>query len=252
MKGFWRGMKLDAGQLFSRHWVVMLVAVGSLGIGNAARAADVQWVNMSAWTTDATSGTFAYKAGTVQATLSPSIGNLFSLFSGFATDSASYENIDSIPLGARFINGTADWTLTFDFVGTTLTSDDAFALGQLFIFNGTPNTQITLSAFGVDDTTPFPLATLDFEQHGIPSQGFVGQLDWDPNTGLLRPTSIVNENSAFGFFSPSSGEIGKLILSADTITDQITIGLAIPIPEPGSALLVGLSLLGALALRRRK
>jgi hypothetical protein len=173
-----------------------------------------------------------------------------------------YSNIDSIPYSSLFIQPDpavtgAPWSIEFDLVGTTLTSADAFNVGQLFVSSvlGT-FTELTISMFAADDATPFPLTNLLFEQHARNAPGFGVPLIWDPATGVLRVTSPVSasENSQYAFFSPSAGKIGRIVISATTAesVNGDTIEFAFAVPEPTTALLTGLGLLGLATTRRSR
>jgi hypothetical protein len=79
-------------------------------------------------------------------------------------------------------------------------------------------------------------------------------LIWDSSTGVLRVTAPVSpsENSQYAFFTPSAGEIGKIVVSATTIesANGDTIDFAFAVPEPATAFLVGVGLLGLATARR--
>ena len=224
----------------------------------------IEWTPFDAWTPGATSGSVTYKGGSVEITLTSGPAG-FSRIDGaatnrFATTSSAYENIDTTTHNVfnvspvRVMSGGNDWSIELDFVGTSVTSDDVFTIGQLFIFGGVPSTTMTISAFAADDNTLFDLTDLAFEQHALDAANFDGPLDWNATTGVLSPTAAGNgQNSRFGFFSPTSGEIGRLVLGAATpfggTSDLIQFGLGVPVPEPRGALLLGLGI--GLALLRR-
>jgi hypothetical protein len=180
----------------------------------------------------------------------------------FATTSPTYSNIDSIPYSSLKIQpepaATGDpWSVEFDLVGATLTSGDVFNVGQLFVSSAFgPLTELTISMFAADDATPFPLTNLLFEQHERSTPGTSVPLIWDSSTGVLRVTAPVSasENSQYAFFSPSAGEIGKIVVSATTIesANGDTIDFAFAVPEPATGLLVGVGLLGLATARRLK
>jgi hypothetical protein len=234
----------------------------------ASSAAEIDWVSFSTWTSGATSGSVTYKGGSLGITVTGGPSGFVLLqdhtIHPFATTSANYENIDTAthnvfdvqPVRVNSVPGN-DWSIEFDFVGTTLTSADVFTIGQLFrTSTGRISTSITLSVFGADDTTPLLLTDLAFEQHTITTTGFGNVLGWDPSTGTLIPTLDNNENSGWGFFSPTSGEIGKIVIAADTpvggSSDLIQFGMGVPVPELSTGLLMSLGIAGLAAYRRRK
>jgi len=222
--------------------LIGLVTVSTLT--GPCRAADIVWTSFESYTFP--SGTVAFKGGTVDVTLSM-LGNAFGApFSGFATDSAAYSNIDSIPYISLVVDPAAEqtgnsWSIEFDFSGTTLTSADAINVGQLFLFvdsNGTnfKLTTFTITAFGADNVTPFNLNNLAFEQHASAAAGFDAALVWTPATGTLAlADGTESQNSRWGFFKPTSGEIGRIVFSATTLPnagngDRVQFGLASSIP----------------------
>jgi hypothetical protein len=242
--------------------VLSLAAV--LGTAETAKAFPIAWTSFDSWVRDETSGSVPFKSGTLVVDIQPDTGLTVdgNTSQPFATSSPAYSNIDSISYASLFIAPDASttgnpWSVEFDLVGATLASGDAFNVGQLFVSSVRgPLTELTISMFAPDDTTPFPLTDLLFEQHARAVSGFGVPLIWDASTGVLRVSAPVSasENSQYAFFSPAAGEIGKIVVSAMTIPsangDTIEFAFAGQVPEPGTGLLLITGMLG-LALRRR-
>lgn len=235
-----------------------------LSTSHAAMAGPISWTSFDSWIPDATNGSVPFKGGSIDVSIQPTSGlgtGGTTSPTGFATTSPTYSNIDSIPYASLFVQPEAastgnPWSIEFDLVGTTLTSADAFNVGQLFVSSVFgPRTELTLAMFGPDDTTEFPLTNLLFEQHARDAPNFGAPLIWDPSTGVLRVTSpvAVSENSQYAFFKPASGEIGRIVVSATTFesANGDTIQFAFAVPEPTTALLLASGLAG-LALRRKR
>ena len=237
--------------------VLCLLAAYSL----PATAAQIAWTSMSSWVTDATTGSIAYKTGSIDITFSGSSGFETSglVTDPFATTSVNYENIDTAThnsLLSRYDSADTNWSVEFDLVDTTLTSNDVFTTGQLFAsLTGASFTTMTIQMFAPDDITPIDLTTIDFEQHALAVPNFDAQLDWNPLTGTLSPISEeTSKNSAWGFFSPTSTDIGKIIITSmtDVAPDVINFAFGSPVPVPAAAWLFGSGLIGLIGVAKRK
>ena len=244
-----------------KHLLLLVLCLIGFFLSSSAMAAKIFWTPTDSWVPDATSGSIAYKSGTIDVTVSGS-GTFTtggSVIPGFATTSANYENIDTAT-HHRFRTiydapGT-NWSVEFDLVGTSITSADVFTIGQLFVSStGGPLTSMTVEIFGLDDTTAIDLTTVDFEQHALATPGFDALLDWNPATGDLVPLGEANsKNSGWGFFSPTNDEIGKIVLTGSSVIapDEINYGFGAPIPLPAAAWLFGSALAGLLTMAKRK
>jgi len=235
-----------------------------------AKAAAIEWIDFSSWVANSTSGSVPYVGGPIDIRLTAPSGASFTTISGvgggFDSASPTYSNLDTAAfrdLGiipdAAFTGST--WSIEFDFLGSSLDSDDAFSIGQLFVSSAFGLlTSIQIEAFEADDTTTYDLNNLLFEQHGR-GAGFQNDLIWDPSTGMLTAGAVTSsENSKYGFFKPSVGEIGRLLVTASTTpapnADRIDFGFVVPegapvIPVPAAAWLFG-SALGLLGWMRRR
>ena len=235
-----------------------------------ANAAAIEWIDFSSWVGDSTSGSVPYVGGPIDIQLTTPAGASFSTIGGvgggFDTASPTYSNLDTaafrnlgiIPDPA-FTGST--WSIAFDFSGSGLDSAAAFSIGQLFVSSANGLlTSIQIEAFEVDDITTYDLNNLLFEQHGR-GAGFQNDLMWDPSTGMLTAGAVTaSENSKYGFFKPSLGEIGRLLVTASTRpavnSDRIDFGFVVPegtpvIPLPAALWLFG-SALGLLGWLRRR
>jgi hypothetical protein len=219
-------------------------------------AGPLAWDQFGFVNPNSASNTTAHAGGTVTVTTASLIEVGGCGCGPFLTDSIRYPNIDEINFNLLVVTPTAaqtgsPYTVTFDFTGTTLDSGGAINVGGI----AGPLTTFTVTAFGPDDATPFPLTNLHFEQHVI-TLADNGVLSWNPATGVLMSPSTTAQ-SQFGFLSPLSGEIGRIVFAATTQViatngDQLYFGVGHAVPEPGSARLVVVAwaLLGARRLRR--
>jgi hypothetical protein len=238
-----------------------LVFVFLPGFGGAV-AANIAWNPTSAWTLDATSDSIPYKSGLINVTVTgSSVGTLGQVVNFFATTSADYQNIDVAThhvLRISPANPATAWSIEFDLVGTTVSAEDVFTAGQLAISASNVHlTDLTIQMFAPDDVSPIDLATLDFEQHALISANFDAMLDWNPATGLLQPVGEgASKNSGWGFFSPTTVEIGKIVVTAATIggPDAInfSFGQPVVVPVPGAAWLLSTAVAGLLGWSGRK
>jgi hypothetical protein len=229
-------------------------------LSSAAGAGPLTWDQFGFVDPTSASNTTAHGSGTVTVTTSPLIEVGGCGCGLFLTDSARYPNIDEVLFNLLVVTPTAaqtgsPYTITFDFAGTTLDSGGAINVGGMFWAPATgAATTFSVQAFGPDDTTPFPLANLHFEQHVL-FPGDDAPLTWDPVTGLLAVTAFPTvANSQFGFLSPSSGEIGRIVFTATTQAiatngDQVYFGVGHAVPEPKLALML---LAGALFFGARR
>jgi hypothetical protein len=228
------------------------------GVPRLASAGLIEWTSFATWTLDATTGSIPYKTGTIEVVVSGSgISTLGQQVNPFATTSANYENIDTAAHHVLRIfpnNPSTPWSISFDLVGTTLTSEDVFTAGQLAVAStGVHLTDLTIQMFAPDDVTSVDLTTLEFEEHALISPNFDARLDWSPITGSLQPIpEAVSKNSGWAFFGPTTTEVGRIVITAVATggPDAINFSFGRPVPEPGTVWLLA-STFAALAAWRR-
>ena len=237
-----------------RRLVPVLWSLGVCFGAMDGHAASISWVATDSFVADATTGSIPFKNGSIDITIGPGAG----LFTGgvlsptpFATTSAQYGNIDVEPYSSLNIQpdpaGPAlAWSVEFDFSGVSLALGDVFNVGQMFVEpNGTIVTELTISMFGQDGVSPFDLNLLDFEAHARAAANFDAPLIWNPTTGLLTvDSSGAGQNSQYAFFSPASGEIGRIVVSATTTRGGDLTQFAFAVPEPSTLSLLLLGLVG--------
>ena len=238
----------------------LATALGLCFSSAGAGAANIQWIPTDGFAENVNSGSLPFRGGSIDVSIAPAAG----LFTQgtlsptlFATPSARYENIDTEPYSSLDVRPDPagpqlDWSVEFDFVDALLGPGDAFNVGQLFVDpDGTVVTELSIAMFAADDTTPFDLVLLDFESHARATANFDAPLLWDPATGLLTSDATgAGQNSRFAFLSPLAGEVGLIPVSASTTRSGDLVQFAFAVPEPSTATLLALGLLGLGARRR--